>query len=60
MGAPIVNAARPRVATTTAGLRATQWDADDLPAGVQLTVHALTTADGAGVTGYMFRPRSRR
>ena len=32
-----------RVATTTAGLRATQWNADDLPAGVKLTVHALTT-----------------
>ena len=60
MGAPIVNAAKPRVATTTAGLRATQWNADDLPAGVQLTVHALATADGASVTGYLFRRGGER
>jgi hypothetical protein len=50
----------PQVATTTAGLRATQWNADDLPAGVSLTAHALTTADGASVTGYLFRRGGER
>jgi hypothetical protein len=60
MGAPIVKQEKPRVATTTAGLRATQWNADDLPAGVQLTVHPLTTADGASVTGYLFRRGGER
>jgi hypothetical protein len=47
--------ARPKIATTTAGLRGTQWAEDALPEGTQLTVHALKTADGAGVTGYLFR-----
>jgi hypothetical protein len=60
MGAPIVTQEKPRVATTTAGLRATQWNADDLPAGVQLTVHPLTTSDGASVTGYLFRRGGER
>lgn len=44
-----------KVATTTAGLRATQWSDDALPKGTQLTVHALRTADGASITGYLFR-----
>ncbi|MDI4234120.1 hypothetical protein OZ411_15000 [Bradyrhizobium sp. Arg237L] len=43
-----------KVATTTAGLRATQWSDDALPEGVRLTVHSLRTADGASVTGYLF------
>lgn len=60
MGAPVVNQEKPRVATTTAGLRATQWNADDLPAGVQLTVHPLTTTDGATATGYLFRRGGER
>ena len=60
MAATTVTAARPRVATTTAGLRATQWNADDLPAGAQLTVHPLKTADGASVTGYLFRRGGER
>lgn len=45
----------PRVATTTAGLRATQWSQDKPPAGTLLTVHPLRTEDGASVTGYLFR-----
>ena len=53
-------AAKPRVATTTAGLRATQWSADALPEGVRLTVHALQTADGSSVTGYLFRRGGER
>ncbi len=60
MAVPSVTAAKPRVATTTAGLRATQWNAGDLPAGTQLTVHALKTADGASVTGYLFRRGGER
>jgi hypothetical protein len=44
-----------KVATTTAGLRATQWSDDALPQGTQLTAHALRTSDGASVTGYLFR-----
>ena len=51
---------RPRVATTTAGLRATQWREDRLPPGVSLSVHALRTADGASVTGYLFRRGGER
>lgn len=46
---------RPRIATTTAGLRGTQWSEDRFPPGVSLTVHPLRTADGASVTGYLFR-----
>jgi hypothetical protein len=60
MGTPVINAAQPRIATTTAGLRATQWNADELPVGVQLTVHPLTTSDGASVTGYFFRRGGER
>lgn len=43
-----------KVATTTAGLRATQWSDDALPEGARLTVHSLRTADGASITGYLF------
>lgn len=53
-------AARAKVATTTAGLRATQWRDDALPKGTQLTAHALRTADGASVTGYLFRKGGER
>lgn len=60
MGAPVASGGKFRVATTTAGLRATQWNADDLPAGVGLTVHPLTTSDGANVTGYLFRRGGER
>ncbi len=60
MAAESVSAAKPRVATTTAGLRAAQWSADALPEGTQLTVHALRTADGASVTGYLFRKGGER
>ena len=49
-----------KVATTTAGLRATQWADDALPKGTQLTAHALRTADGASVTGYLFRKGGER
>ncbi len=49
-----------KVATTTAGLRATQWSDDALPKGTQLTAHALRTADGASVTGYLFRKGGER
>ncbi len=51
---------KPRIATTTAGLRATQWREDRLPPGVSLTVHALRTEDGASVTGYLFRRGGER
>ncbi|MCA1457064.1 hypothetical protein I6F35_28255 [Bradyrhizobium sp. BRP22] len=50
----------PRIATTTAGLRATEWRDDLLPAGTKLTVHPLRTADGAVVTGYLFRKGGER
>lgn len=50
----------PRIATTTAGLRATQWREDRLPSGVSLTVHPLRTEDGASVTGYLFRRSGER
>ena len=52
--------APPRVATTTAGLRATQWDPARLPDGVSLTVHPLRTQDGATATGYLFRRGGER
>jgi hypothetical protein len=48
------------VATTTAGLRGTQWNPKRLPPGVELTVHALKTSDGAPVTGYLFRRGGER
>ena len=53
-------AAVPRVATTTAGLRATHWNPARLPAGVSLSVHPLRTEDGAAVTGYLFRRGGER
>lgn len=49
-----------RQATTTAGLRGTTWDPARLPAGTQMTAHALTTADGAPVTGFLFRRGAER
>ena len=49
-----------RVATTTAGLRGTEWRGERLPSGVQITVHPLRTADGASVTGYLFRRGGER
>ena len=49
-----------RVATTTAGLRATHWNDDALPTGTRLTAHSLRTADGASVTGYLFRRGGER
>lgn len=42
-------------ATTTAGLRGTQWNPERLPPGVAMSVHPLRTDDGASVTGYLFR-----
>ena len=51
---------RPRVATTTAGLRGTQWREDRMPPGVSLTVHPLRTEDGGSVTGYLFRRGGER
>ncbi|RJF91455.1 alpha/beta hydrolase [Sphingomonas cavernae] len=48
------------VATATAGLRGTIWNPDLLPGDVSLTAHALTTADGASVTGYLFRRGGER
>lgn len=60
MAAKSAAATKPTVATTTAGLRATQWSADALPEGTRLTVHALRTADGASVTGYLFRKGGER
>jgi hypothetical protein len=60
MAPSTVTAVKPRIATTTAGLRATQWNDADLSAGTQLTVHPLKTADGASVTGYLFRRGGER
>lgn len=54
-GAPVI-----RQATTTAGLHGTKWDPDRLPAGTTMTAHALTTADGAPVTGFLFRRGGER
>lgn len=42
-----------RLATTTAGLRGTQWDASRLPADVRVSIQVLRTCDGASVTGYL-------
>jgi hypothetical protein len=47
-------------ATTTAGLRGTQWNPERLPDGVSMTVHPLRTEDGASVTGYLFRRGAER
>jgi len=41
------------VATTTAGLRGTQWDASALPAGLNVSIQTLRTSDGASVTGFL-------
>lgn len=60
MTAGIEAPSKQRVATTTAGLQATQWSADALPEGVKLTVHSLRTSDGASVTGYLFRRGNER
>ncbi len=49
-----------RVATTTAGLRGAEWRSERLPSGVQVAVHVLRTADGASVTGYLFRRGGER
>ncbi|WP_198590203.1 alpha/beta fold hydrolase [Paracoccus zhejiangensis] len=38
-----------------AGLRGAQWDPSRLPGDLVSTVHTLTTADGANVTGYLYR-----
>lgn len=44
----------PRIATTTAGLRGTKWDPTRLPGDAMMMAHAITTADKAPVTGYLF------
>lgn len=49
-----------RVATTTAGLRGAEWRGERLSSGVQVTVHPLRTADGASITGYLFRRGGER
>lgn len=48
------------VATTMAGLRATEWREDRMPPGASVTIHTLRTADGASVTGYLFRRGGER
>jgi len=50
----------PAAATTTAGLRGTYWNPQRIPAGTQLTVHPLSTEDGASVVGYLFRRGGER
>ena len=50
----------PRLATTTAGLRGTEWRAERLPSNTRVSVHALRTAEGASVTGYLFRRGGER
>jgi hypothetical protein len=37
----------------TAGLRGASWDASKIPAGMNTSVHPVTTADGAQVIGYL-------
>ncbi len=49
-----------KTATTTAGLRGTQWNPARLPAGVEMSVHPLRTEDGASATGYLFRRGGER
>ena len=56
----VCSSGKQRVATTTAGLRGTEWRGERLPSGVQITVHPLRTADGASVTGYLFRRGGER
>ncbi len=48
------------IATTTAGLRGTQWNPERLPDGVSMSVHPLRTEDGSSVTGYLFRSGGER
>ncbi|WP_206522828.1 hypothetical protein [Mesorhizobium sp. M7A.F.Ca.US.006.01.1.1] len=48
------------IAVTTAGLRGTEWREGSLPEGVTVTIHPLRTADGAAVTGYLFRRGGER
>lgn len=43
-----------------AGLRGAQWDPDRLPTGMIASVHTLVTADGANVTGYLYRRGGER
>lgn len=47
-------------AATTSGLHVAAWQAERLPAGVSMTAHALMTADGVNVTGYLFRRGGER
>jgi hypothetical protein len=56
----VLNTEKPRIATTTAGLRGAEWRQGRLPAGVRLTAHPLRTSDGASVTGYLFRRGGER
>ena len=60
MGSPIVNAAKTARRDDDRRPSRHAMDADDLPAGAQLTVHALKTADGRSVTGYLFRRGGER
>src|SRR3954447_13122428 len=53
-------AKKPRVATTTAGLRGGAWQPERLPADAKMSVHPLPTDDGAQVTGYLFRRGGER
>lgn len=47
-------------AVTTAGLRGTEWRAGSMPEGVKVSIHPLRTADGAAVSGYLFRRGGER
>lgn len=38
-----------------AGLRGAQWKEEDLPSALLVSVHALTTLDGANVSGFLYR-----
>ena len=57
---PVSEKEKPRIATTTAGLRGTEWNEERLPSGVTLTAHALRTADLASTTGYLSRRGGER
>lgn len=57
---PVSEKEKPRIATTTAGLRGTEWNEERLPSCVTLTAHALRTADLASTTGYLFRRGGER
>ena len=43
-----------------AGLRGAHWVESALPDDLKTSVHSLTTVDGAGVTGYLFRRGGER